>query len=205
MSAEIAVATISGKVYFQLVKELSIRHLDFVSLKPTDILPTGIRVVLTSLREKKCFAHKNVIAYEESDDPSEIVDEALMIIMGKIYFREWVVGVDPSETIGLALIGDGEILRTESRIVVEEAVNDILKFFDRFKSQRLVIRVGKGTAEYHRRFIKEIPSSKLPESIIELVDESGTTKTSKSRIRVIPLDEEATVRIARKQGEKVGE
>jgi hypothetical protein len=203
MSAEIAVATVSGKAYFLLVTELRRRHLDFVSLRPTDPLPAGIKVVLTSLREEECFVDRNVITYEESDDPSEIVDKALMITMGKKYFGELVVGVDPGKTFGLALIGDGKTLRTESRISVEEVVNNILKFFDRFRSERLIVRIGEGTTEYHQSLISEIQSAKVPELVIELVYESGTTKKSKSSIRTIPLDEEAAVRIAQNKGERI--
>ena len=159
--------------------------------------------MLTSLREEECFVYRNVITYEESDDPSEIVDKALMITMGKKYFRELLVGFDPGKTIGLALVGDGKTLRTESRITVEEAVNNILKFFDRFRSERLIVRIGEGTTEYHQSLISEIQSAKVPELVIELVDESGTTKKSKSSIRTIPLDEEAAVRIAKNEGERI--
>ena len=202
MATEIAISTLFGKVYFLLVDELKRRHLPFISLKPGDPIPVGIKVVLTSQEEVKLFTHVNVLAYTERADPSAVVDMATMILLSKSSFRELSIGIDPGKTIGVALLGDGIILRTEKRRRAEEVIADIsrLRFLRSFKADKLVIRVGNGSTEYHRHIIKKIEDNLPRDVVLELVDEKGTNRTPKNRSRPISLDEKPAIRIAEKRG-----
>ena len=200
MATEIAISTLFGKVYFILVDELKRRHLPFISLKPGDPIPVGIKVVLTSQEELKLFAHANVLAYTEGADPSALVDMATLILLSKSSFCELSIGIDPGKTIGVALLGDGIVLRTEKRRSAEEVIADISRFLRGFKADKLVIRVGNGSTEYHRQIIKKIEDYFPRNVVLELVDEKGTTRTPKNRSRLISLDEKAAIRIAEKRG-----
>ncbi|OGD46393.1 hypothetical protein A3K70_03220 [Candidatus Bathyarchaeota archaeon RBG_16_48_13] len=200
MATEIAISTLFGKVYFLLVDELKRRHLPFISLKPGDPIPVSIKVVLTSQEEVKLFTHVNVLAYTERADPSAVVDMATMILLSKSSFRELSIGIDPGKTIGVALLGDGIILRTEKRRRAEEVIADISRFLRSFKADKLVIRVGNGSTEYHRHIIKKIEDNLPRDVVLELVDEKGTNRTPKNRSRPISLDEKPAIRIAEKRG-----
>ena len=200
MAAEIAISTLFGKVYFLLVDELKRRRLPFISLKPGDPIPAGIKVVLTSQEELKLFTHANVLAYRETTDPSAVVDRATMMLLSKSSFRELTIGIDPGKTIGVALLGDGIILRTEKRREIEDVIADISRFPKSFRADKLVIRVGNGSTEYHRHIMKKVEDNLPRDVVLELVDEEGTTRASKSRSRPISLDEEAAIRIAEKRG-----
>ena len=52
MTVKIAVATVHGRAYYTLVAELQSRGLPFLSLKPWDIVPMGVKVVLTTGDER---------------------------------------------------------------------------------------------------------------------------------------------------------
>lgn len=199
MATEIAISTLFGKVYFLLVDELKRRHLPFISLKPEDTIPVSIKVVLTSQEELKLFAHENVLGYAEGADPSTLVDMATLILLSKSSFCELSIGIDPGKTIGVAILGDGIVLRTAKRSNVEEVITDISRFLRNFKAEKLVVRIGSGSTEYHRRIIKEVEDNLPRDVVLELVDEKGTTRTSKNRSRLISLDENAAIRIAQKR------
>ncbi len=58
MKAEIAVATISGKAYYLIVSELKKKNIPFLSLTPDESIPTEIKVVITTEKEKRLINHK---------------------------------------------------------------------------------------------------------------------------------------------------
>jgi len=49
MRTKIAVATVSGRAYYKLVKELKERGLVFLSLVPGEAIPSTIKVVVTTM------------------------------------------------------------------------------------------------------------------------------------------------------------
>ena len=112
MKTKIALATVSGKAYYKLVRELKRRNVSFLSLKPRDPFPLTIKVAITTEKERRLVKHPNVLVFNEETDATPVVDEAIKIIQGKKIFEKVVVGVDPGETLGLAILGDGNVLET---------------------------------------------------------------------------------------------
>jgi hypothetical protein len=83
MEAKIAVATVSGKTYFLVVKELKERNMDFLSLVPGDFVPAEAKVVITTEKEKHLINHERVLVYDEKTAPSTVVNEAVKVLQGK--------------------------------------------------------------------------------------------------------------------------
>ncbi len=82
MKARVAVATISGKAYFLIVNKLRDRNIDFLSFVPGEPVPTEIKVVITTEKEKHLINHENVLVYDSATEPDVVINEALKIIQG---------------------------------------------------------------------------------------------------------------------------
>jgi hypothetical protein len=132
MKAKIAVATVSGRAYYELVNELKRKHLSFSSLKPWEPIPLDIKVVITTKEESQQILHPQIVLFESGSNPESAVDKAILIVQGKRNYERVVVGVDPGKTYGIALLGDDKVLETRTSSILGDAVNlivDRLKWF----------------------------------------------------------------------------
>ncbi len=176
MSANIAIVTTSGKAYYRLVSEFRRRRLLFLSLAPKEVMPLNVRIAITTESEKNDVYCSKILVYDESTDPSRVVDEAVQILSGKIKYREIIIGVDPGKMFGLAVLGDGSILKTAELTCVEKTAKEIIKILEVTKADKKIIKVGNGAKLYQLRLF-ELLNKELPLKIeIESVEEKGTTK-----------------------------
>lgn len=181
MKAKIAVATVSGKAYYNLVNELKSRRLAFLSLKPWDSTPLDIDVVITTEKEHHLVRHPKALIYEDNTDPSIIVDEAVRLIQGKKNYERVVVGIDPGETFGVAILGDGNVIETFSCSSSEEVVKTILHAFRKIPTSINVVKVGD--APNYTKELLHLLDDALPENVtIETVSEAGTSHFTKDII-----------------------
>jgi len=181
MKAKIAVATVSGKAYYKLVGELKSRGLVFLSLKPWDSMPLDIDVVITTEKERHLVKHPKVLVYEDNADSSIIIDEAVRLIQGKKNYERVVVGIDPGETFGVAILGDGNVIETFSCSSLEEIVKAILQAFRKIPTSINVIKVGD--APIYTKELLHLLDDALPENVtIEIVSEAGTSHFTKDTV-----------------------
>lgn len=201
MKAKIAVATVSGKAYYELVNELKRKHLCFLSLKPWDPIPLDIKAVITTKEERQQISHPQVILFESGSSPEYAVDKATLIVQGKRTYERIVVGVDPGQTYGIALLGDGKVLETQTSSILEEAVHLVVDRLKRFPAIVRVARIGNGPPEYTKRLIRSL-SEELPKEIrMEIVSEAGTSHPmSESANRRGLRDVVSAAEIARRNG-----
>jgi len=178
MKAKIAVATVSGKAYYKLVNELKSRGLFFLSLKPWDPTPLDIDVVITTEKERHLVKHPNLLVYEDNVDPAIIIDEAMRLIQGKKNYEKVVAGIDPGETFGVAILGDGNVIETFSCSSSEETVKAVKEAFRRIPTSVNVVKVGDAPT-YTRELLRLLDDT-LPENVtIEIVSEAGTSHFTK--------------------------
>jgi len=176
MSANIAIVTTSGKAYYRLVSEFRRRRLPFLSLVPTEVIPLYVRVAITTKAEKDYIHCSKILIYDESQDPSKVVDKAVQILRGKKRYRKIIIGVDPGKKCGLAVLGDGTILETVELTSVEETAKEIIRVLEKIKAEKKAVRIGNGAKEYQLRLF-ELLDEELPLKVdIESVKEGGTTK-----------------------------
>jgi len=176
MKAKIAVATVSGKAYYMLVSELKSRNLAFLSITPFEKVPLEAEVVITTESERGFVNHQKVLVYNTAVDPAAIVNEAVRIVEGKGIYENLVVGVDPGKTFGLALLGDGVVLKTFTCPNANEAINKITDIFREQRGATRVLRVGKWSLSNTTEFLSSL-NKNLPEDVmIEIVSEAGTSR-----------------------------
>jgi len=181
MKAKVAVATVQGKAYFLIVNKLKERNLPFISLVPGETVPTEVKVVITTEKEKHRISHERILVYDSETEPDTVVNEVLKILQGKEFYEKIVIGVDPGEVFGLAVIADGKVNETANCFSIQEAlakISSVIKDID-FSSTAVTIKIGSGVPTY-KELIETLDLTLPPEVVLEVVSEAGTNR---------PLDE----------------
>jgi hypothetical protein len=200
---EIAVATVSGRAYYLLVNELKKRGEPFLSLTPSEEIPVGIKVVLTTKKERSEVNSENTIDFVEDGDPTEVVEEAIRLVKGKESFENLVIGIDPGLNFGVAVLGDKNLIESKNCVSVGETIKMIDGVLKRTPAANRVVRIGDGAPAITNELLSRFSS--LPDDVVlEVVSEEGTSKS----LRSVPhrrgeIDVNAAIKIAQRQGRPV--
>ena len=175
MKAKIALATVSGKAYYKLVKELKGKRLPFLSLTPRDKIPLYIKAVITTKEERDLISHPKVLIFNDEIGAAAVVDEAIRVTQGKRSYDKVVIGVDPGKTFGLAVLADGRVLETVTCSSLEEMVNTIIKTLDRTPAVASIVKIGDGAPTYTKKLLHLLNEALPREVVLETVSEAGTS------------------------------
>jgi len=202
MKAKIAVATVSGKAYYILVKELKRRNVSFLSLTPDDTIPIDVKLVITTKKERVKITHQNVLEYEETKNPTEIIDEALRIAKGKRTYERLIVGVDPGQNFGVAVLGDRNILETKNCTSLNQTVNTIIDVLNRTPATHKTIRIGNGAPSFAEELWRHLNDALPRNVVIESVREEGTSQSlGETSHRRGERDVSSAIKIGQRQGQ----
>jgi hypothetical protein len=177
MKAKVAVATVSGKAYFLIVNKLKERDIPFISLVPGGTVPTEVKAVITTDKEKHRIRHEKILVYDSETEPDTVVNEAMKILQGKEVYEKIIIGVDPGEVFGLAVIADGKVNETGNCFSIQEVltkISSIVKNVD-FSSTAVTIKIGSGVPTY-KELIETLDLTLPPEVVLEVVSEAGTNR-----------------------------
>lgn len=181
MKAKVAVATVSGKAYFLIVNKLKERNIPFISLVPGETVPTEVKAVITTDKEKHRIRHERILVYDSETEPDTVANEVVKILQGKEVYEKIVIGIDPGEVFGLAVIADGKVNETGNCFSIQEAltkISSVIKNVD-FASTAVSIKIGSGVPAY-KELLETLNAALPPEVVLEVVSEAGTNR---------PLDE----------------
>lgn len=206
MKAEIVVATVSGKAYYLIVNELKKRNISFLSLTPDEPIPAEIKVVITTEKEKRLIKHKKILVYQENVELEALVNEAMQILQGKEYYEKVVVGVDPGEIFGLAVLADGKVIETRNCSSVEDTLNEIKKIVKGLANvpkTSFSVKIGDGVSSYKEKLLRVLDDA-LPLNVtLESVSEAGTDRyLNETEHRRGLRDIVSAIRIAGRNGQK---
>jgi len=177
MRPRVAVVTVQGKAYFLIVSELKQHHIPFLSLMPGDSVRAEIRVVITTQKEKHLINHSKIVAFSPETDPEILGIEVLRILQGKETYETFVIGVDPGEVFGIAVVADEFVVDTENCDSVRATANKIrntLRTIDPLKTETIV-KIGNGVP-VHKDLLETLDSELQPEIKLEIVGEAGTNR-----------------------------
>jgi hypothetical protein len=177
MKTEVAVATVQGKAYFLIVNKLKERGIPFLSLVPGETVPTDIKVVITTEQEKHLINHEKVLVYDGETAPDAAANEIRKILQGKEAYEKIVIGVDPGEVFGLAVIADGKVNETGNCFSIQEAltkVSSVIKTVD-LSATAVTIKIGSGVPMY-KELIEAFDQNLPSEVVLQVVSEAGTNR-----------------------------
>ncbi len=177
MKAEVAVATVQGKAYFLIVQKLKERNIPFLSLVPGDTVPTEIKVVITTEKEKHLINHERMLVYDSEVEPDSTANEIRKILQGKEAYERIVVGVDPGEVFGLVVIADGKVNETANCFSIHETLTKVASVIHDvdFASTAVTIKIGNGVPTY-KELIEALDLALSTEVALEVVSEAGTNR-----------------------------
>ncbi|MFP3985022.1 MAG: hypothetical protein ACLFU9_03515 [Candidatus Bathyarchaeia archaeon] len=201
MKAKIALATVSGKAYYLLASELKKKKASFLSLTPDDHIPVDVKLVITTKRERHKIMHENVLEYDEGKSPADVVDEAIRIVKGKRVYERLIIGVDPGQSFGVAILGDGGIVETKTCNSVHETLAAIKEVLARIPAAQITVRVGDGAPLYAEEFVRRLLESLPENATTESVSEEGTSRFfGEGPHRREGKDIGSAIKIAQRQG-----
>jgi hypothetical protein len=177
MQAKVAVATISGKAYFLILNKFKEINIAFLSLVPGEPVPTEATVVITTEKEKRRINHEKVLVYDSETEPDALMNEVMKILQGKEAYENIVIGVDPGEVFGLAVIADGKVNETENCFSTQDVltkISSVMKNVD-FSSTAVTIKIGNGIPAY-KELLETLDAALPPEVVLEVVSEAGTNR-----------------------------
>ena len=187
----IVVTTEDFEVYHDVVSELRDRGLTFTTVEADAEIPPEASVVVTSVDETVESGEVPVVQAEPGA-PRTAIEEVVALLCGRS--GRTVVGIDPGETPGIAvLVGDMVVATFQ---VPPEDVAEVLHEETEDAVDPLV-RIGDGARLIGARIIDDIED--VP---VELVDETGTTPYLGTGTRGLG-DVLAAVNIARMEGDAV--
>jgi hypothetical protein len=202
MSAKVAVATVSGKAYFLLINELKERNIDFLSIVPGEAVPAEAKVVITTEKEKPLIRHEKVLVYDAATEPNAVVNEAVKVLEGKESYEKIVIGIDPDEVTGLAVVADGKVNQTKACFNLQEITSEIDVIIKNVNlaATRVSVKIGNGVP-IHKEIMSALDSVLPPEVVLEVVSEAGTDKPAKKgKHRRGLRDIASAIRIAGREG-----
>ncbi|MEM2337114.1 MAG: hypothetical protein QXK93_00610 [Candidatus Bathyarchaeia archaeon] len=206
MKAKMAVATVSGKAYYLIVNELKKQNVPFISLTPYDPVPVEIKIVITTEKERALINHENVLTFKEGEDPHVLINQALQQLEGKSSYEKIVIGVDPGEVLGLAVLADGKVIKTGNCFSIKETVNEIGTIIESLKDVKasvISVKVGDGVPKYKEKLLRALDKRLPPNVELESVSEAGTDRyISEAKHRRGVRDIVSAIRIAKRNGQK---
>jgi len=198
----IAVLTEVPRLYYLFARELKRKRLEFYSLTFRDRIPGKVRVVLTSEEEAARIDFPRVVAATE-ESVGIAVEKAHSLSQGlKEHYSELIIGIDPGEKPGLAVLGDGSVVHAAQLTSPEDVGSALRDIMHIYSCRRVRIKVGNGGGVYRQRLLRVLQDSfSFP---IELVDEHATTPTlGRGDISREVRDIIAAVNIALKPGSRL--
>jgi hypothetical protein len=202
MKVKVAVATVQGKAYFLIVNKLKERGIPFLSLVPGETVPAEVKAVITTEKEKHRVNHEKILVYNSETEPDALANEVIKILQGKEVYEKIVIGVDPGEVFGLAVIADGKVNETGNCFSIQEAlakISSVIKNVD-FSSTAVSIKIGSGVPTY-KELIENLDLTLPPEVVLEVVSEAGTNSVlNENKHRRGLRDIASAIRIAGRAG-----
>jgi hypothetical protein len=190
----IVVVTADFELYHDVVTALRDRGVTFTTVEPGDDLPDGTTVVVTGHGESVPGPGDVEVVRADPGEPRQAIESVLTHLRGG--GGRTVVGIDPGERPGIAVLRGGLVVATfqvpadRAAAVVGSELEDAVD---------PVVRIGDGARLVGARIVDN-----LPDVPVELVDESGTTPYLGTGARGMG-DVLAAVNIARIEGERIEE
>lgn len=186
----IGVLTKDFRAYYDIVHYLKRNDLPFVSLNFEEPIPLSVGVVVTTKGEGSVIDFARIVEHE--GDIEHTIAVAMRLLSGKERYGRVVVGIDPGDKPGIAVIGDDTLLETRKVYSPEDAVSVVEHATRSYPAVRLLVRIGHGDVTKRNRIINALSSLDVE---IEIVDETRTTGIDGSDIK-------AAIYIASMQGRR---
>ena len=184
MKEKVAIVTVDGKAYFLIVNNLREQNLPFISLVPGESVPAEVKAVITTEKEKYLVKNENTLIFTNENELDNLFNEVKRILQGKDAYEKILIGIDPGEAIGLAVIADGKVIEEGNCFSSQEVINSIIKTIRNvnFTVTSVSVKIGNGVPVY-KKLVEALDDNLPSEVVLEVVSEAGTNRPLKNNKR----------------------
>ena len=184
MKEKVAVATVQGKTYFLIVNELREQNIPFISIIPGESVPAKAKLVITTEQEKHLVTHERIVVFHSADALDNLIGEVKRTLLGKEAFERIVVGIDPGEVTGVAILADGKVIEEGNCYSTQEVISNITKAIRNvdFSKTDVGVKVGNGVP-VHKELLNALDEALPPKVVLEVASEAGTNRPLKENRR----------------------
>jgi hypothetical protein len=213
-SAEVGVATSSGRAYYRIssiLKRIGVPYDDIILGDPSlDGTPENIsqnfydhKVVITTRKERLRLPDRNVVCVEDLDDDVAIAKEKLFSVLYPPRPGDWfVVGIDPGERTGIAAFINHREIESSVATNLEATLSRVSTLLDNAPRVRKIVKIGSGNLVLAKSIAENLESKYKNAIKISLVNESGTSVLKrKSHFKRGTRDQRAARLIAFRDGQ----
>ncbi|MDA4137224.1 MAG: hypothetical protein OK449_09560 [Thaumarchaeota archaeon] len=193
----VSVATLDSRAYYSVLNRLKMTNLRFISLTPAQAQSEGREPVITTKKEREFFVGTS-ISIEELDENPLVMEGQILSKMVTVNDRILLIGIDPGSRIGVVVFYGDSKLGAFTVGSLDGLQSRLLRAVRGIPSAKAVVRVGDGAPRLSKSITQMIRND-LPEVLVEVVDERGTT-TSSHGPDGLTRDQGAAARIARRKG-----
>ncbi|MBM3897075.1 MAG: hypothetical protein FJ358_00905 [Thaumarchaeota archaeon] len=154
-------------------------------MAPGNKTPEGVKLAITTAKEKDLIAGLDIVLLEDIEDDEDLAKQKILKQLQVDRDEPLVVGVDPGRRIGVVgYYGNSEVYG-EVLSSSEEAVERILKLLRSGQRKSKIVRIGNGNPKLAAELAETLRVRTDKDVLIELVDESGTSAAIKPNIRAV--------------------
>jgi hypothetical protein len=160
------------------------------------VIPSDVGVVITSHREVANIQFPKVVI---ASDTETTINEALRLFNGRARYERVVVGIDPGQEPGIAVVVDG-IVAAVYRVPMDQVAEVVERIKQTYSD--VLVKVGNGARLIRTQIVNNLVAQGSP---VELVDECGTSPhLGRGTAGTVISDIVAAVNIALIEGTRVG-
>jgi hypothetical protein len=168
----IGVLTSNFVLYHDLVRVLQRRAVPFISLTFDQAIPSTVGVVIAAEEDRETVDFHNVLCASPAQNLDELVDRALFALRRTQAVPHIVIGIDPGATPGIAIFGEGQLLRRFTASSPRKAMACVLSCIDNWQDGHVIVRIGHGARLIRNRIINMLWGKAIR---LEIVNETLTT------------------------------
>jgi hypothetical protein len=170
--------------------------MEFLSALPTEVKPGVCDVVITTKKEVGSL-RGNVLAIEGLDEDSMVMKGQILAHLVDSRERELLLGIDPGSRMGLAAFYAGRELAYQTFNSRSVLCKTVFELVNKIPNSRSTIKIGNGEPTLSSWLASRMREN-LADSVIEIVDEAGTS--TRNKYKGLPKDQSAAARIAFRKG-----
>ena len=174
----VTIATQNFRFLYNLKEILSdIKEIKTNHILPSEPVPKDSDVIITTEIEKNLIANSKNVFIPKTFNVYYLYSNICLIKNEKEAFEDIIIGIDPGETSGIAVIANKTIiLRAAEFYNTTDIIREIISVFFNIETENFVIKIGSGGGETKLEIIKKLDKvfhGKIP---IRIIKEDFTSK-----------------------------
>lgn len=184
----VGILTEDPRAFFEMLTALRQYGIVHISLDFSEPIPANISVVMTTEEERHRVSFDKVVS---DNDVDRAVAKVRRILAGDEGATDLVIGIDPGQMTGIAVLSDGAVISRTMISCPEDVRGAVYDIIEENDASGVMIRIGNGDRTNRNRIFNILWDMGY---VCEIVDESNTTKRSRTP------HEDAAVEIAQTPG-----